>query len=333
MIWHFSLQPRDLEIARLKEACRNLEKERRKEARLLTRVANRLPGAKVVSKRRSADTDASDSGCDSSTDGSSSDETSEPRKKRLKTGARSAQARLRVQPGLDCFEVAADAEWRKARVQYEEDWHRDTDVARAHDDETVWIARWKGHRFSRHSECEVRFDGDSDAEVAQSEVEDSDSDAEGRSARPASGGAKAVEMPYRCRAKVECHPKLQGQKGVFCTSTVKAGDVVYMEEAPLVDELPSELDDTDHYIQLTRGPKRKQKFAILKDTSRGMLTMSYNLNSAAARKEGPNVLDSHLLGPNVDLSPSTWKGSTYLVCRAKRQIMPGNELLWTYPLD
>jgi hypothetical protein len=144
-----------------------------------------------------------------------------------------------------------------------------------------------------------------------------------------------AEEGYPCCAKVECHPILRGQKGVFCTSTVKAEDVVYMEAAPVVDELPSEFDDTDHYIQI-RGDQssKKQKFAILKDESRGIVTMSYSLNSAAAQKKGPNVLDSLLLGPNVELSPTTTnKGRTYLVCRAKRQIMPGDELLWTYPLD
>ena len=62
----------------------------------------------------------------------------------------------------DLLDVAANAVWRDAEVNWLGLWSRRAAVAPALDDETVWIARWKDTGFwrSRHSASEVRLLGD-----------------------------------------------------------------------------------------------------------------------------------------------------------------------------
>ena len=126
------------------------------------------------------------------------------------------------------------------------------------------------------------------------------------------------------------HPELQGQNGVFAVSAVEKGCVVYTEIVPLLEELPSGLEGTDHYIALERTGA-KTKFAVLK--RRSFVSMSYSLNSAAAPHQGgTNVLDPDQLGPNVHICPTYRVQNAVLTVRATRPIKCGEELLWTYDL-
>jgi hypothetical protein len=152
---------------------------------------------------------------------------------------------------------------------------------------------------------------------------------------PSTTKRERLQLPAVVR--VEPHPKLPGQFGVFSKELLQSGDIVYREKVVVTAAIPTRLCGTDHYIAYTVGQRgrkaRADLYLILKDEATSQASITYNLNSAAPIAGVPNELDPSGRGANVELRVSDInlaRGSCYLTARSTRRIKVGDEVLWAY---
>ena len=132
--------------------------------------------------------------------------------------------------------------------------------------------------------------------------------------------------------RVQAHPLLNDQFGVFATSRVDRGETLFVQAAPLLTHVPAELRDSDRYIAwYKRDRYYSERFVVLDDNSH--TSVGYHVNSAFRAAGAINQLDPHHLGPNVELFITVARGGciAYVLFRATRPINRGDELLWNYP--